>query len=194
MPKRTSKREAILDTAKLLFSQKGYDAASMDEVASQTGVPKSLIYYHFKSKEELLKSVIQEFFNEFEVLLKDKSQNCISIDNRYYHFLEANSDFIRIILVESLKDKNKDLSIFDIVKRMMEFESGVSGNELLSDYQSSHSRWVAEFFTSIVPCVLFICFKDAWSSHFNADKEELLQDFREAYQLTHGEYHKSIRD
>lgn len=60
--KRTSKREDILETAKRLFSQKGYDDASMDEIALQTGVPKSLIYYHFKGKEELLKAITQRFF------------------------------------------------------------------------------------------------------------------------------------
>ncbi len=192
--KRTSKREDILETAKILFSQKGYDAASMDEIALQTGVPKSLIYYHFKGKEELLKAIMQKFFREFEMLLRDVTKEGAGVEKRYFSFLETNRDFVRIILVESLKGNNENSSIFDIVKLLMQYESEISHNESLADYGNSHSRWVAEFFTSIIPCAMFICFKDMWCSHFDTNNKESVQDFLEAYRLTHGEYHKSLKD
>ncbi|MEF3355567.1 TetR family transcriptional regulator C-terminal domain-containing protein [Paenibacillus sp. GYB006] len=42
-----------------LFSQKGYNAASMEEVCRVTGRSKGSIYYHFKSKEEMFMYLIK---------------------------------------------------------------------------------------------------------------------------------------
>jgi hypothetical protein len=84
--------------------------------------------------------------------------------------------------------------MFDIVKLLLQFESEFSNNHRLSNYQDSHSRWVADFFTSILPCALFVCIKDAWSSHFNADKKRIAARFLEAYRLTYGECYKSLKE
>ena len=47
------RRSAILDAALTAFSQKGYHATSLDDIARQAGVSKALIYEHFASKQEL---------------------------------------------------------------------------------------------------------------------------------------------
>ena len=46
-----TKRE-ILRAAEQLFCQKGYEAASMQEIVRAAGVSKGGIYHHFASKEE----------------------------------------------------------------------------------------------------------------------------------------------
>ena len=52
-----ARRRAIVLAAAHVFSQKGYAAATMDDVAGQLGVSKVAIYYHFRSKEELHREV-----------------------------------------------------------------------------------------------------------------------------------------
>jgi AcrR family transcriptional regulator len=47
------RRSAILDAALTAFSQKGYYATSLDDIAREAGVSKALIYEHFASKQEL---------------------------------------------------------------------------------------------------------------------------------------------
>ena len=47
------RRTAILDAALTAFSQKGYHATSLDDIAREAGVSKALIYEHFASKQEL---------------------------------------------------------------------------------------------------------------------------------------------
>jgi len=47
------RRSAILDAALTAFSQKGYYATSLDDIAGEAGVSKALIYEHFASKQEL---------------------------------------------------------------------------------------------------------------------------------------------
>lgn len=53
-------RERILETAGRLFARKGYAATSVDEVAAEARTSKSSIYWHFKSKEEILLAVLSE--------------------------------------------------------------------------------------------------------------------------------------
>ena len=178
-------------TAKKLFAQKGYDATSMDEIALQNNVPKSLIYYHFKNKEDLLQAVIELFFLEYEQVLRSDNQENNKMGD-FLGFLENNSDFLHVILTESLKKNNTASYAFKVIELLLKFESESSDNKDLADYSKNHQRWVAEFFTSVIPCVLFTCYKRKWCDHFNTDEKTFEQDFISAYWMTHGEYHKKL--
>lgn len=52
-------RAKIVDSAYRLFRQKGYARVSVDEIAAAARITKRSLYYHFKSKDELLASVLQ---------------------------------------------------------------------------------------------------------------------------------------
>ncbi len=58
-PKDLGKRAAILDVAKRLFSQHGFDGASMDQIAAEAGVSKLTVYSHFGDKESLFSAAIR---------------------------------------------------------------------------------------------------------------------------------------
>jgi AcrR family transcriptional regulator len=47
------RRESILTAANLVFGRRGYDTVRIDDVASEAGISKALIYEHFRSKQEL---------------------------------------------------------------------------------------------------------------------------------------------
>jgi AcrR family transcriptional regulator len=47
--------DSLLEVAVLVFNERGYDATSMDELATRLGVTKSAIYHHVPSKVELLR-------------------------------------------------------------------------------------------------------------------------------------------
>lgn len=51
-----AKREQILDGARALFRELGYERASVDAIAAKAGVSKATIYNHFRSKEALFLS------------------------------------------------------------------------------------------------------------------------------------------
>jgi AcrR family transcriptional regulator len=57
-PRARQTRAAIVDAALALFRERGYEAATMREIASRAGVSTGNAYYYFSSKEEL----IQEFY------------------------------------------------------------------------------------------------------------------------------------
>ncbi len=54
----SAKRRDILDGAQRVFFDKGFDGASMDEVAKTAGVSKATIYVYFGSKEELFEALV----------------------------------------------------------------------------------------------------------------------------------------
>jgi AcrR family transcriptional regulator len=53
------RRAEILDSALEVFSERGYHAASIDEIASAAGISKALIYEHFPSKKDLHASLLE---------------------------------------------------------------------------------------------------------------------------------------
>ncbi len=58
-PKDPAKRAAILEAAKSLFAQNGFDGVSMDQIAQAAGVSKLTVYSHFGDKDGLLSAVVQ---------------------------------------------------------------------------------------------------------------------------------------
>jgi AcrR family transcriptional regulator len=56
----SSKHDAVFQAAKAVFILRGYDAASMDEVAALAGATKATVYAHAGSKAELFRQVVRE--------------------------------------------------------------------------------------------------------------------------------------
>jgi AcrR family transcriptional regulator len=54
-----ARREAILDAALDEFSQRGFEAARLDDVAKRAGVAKGTIYLYFRDKESLFQELIR---------------------------------------------------------------------------------------------------------------------------------------
>ena len=52
------RRAEILDTAQRLFTTRGYQSTSVEDILTQIGIAKGTLYYHFSSKEEILRALI----------------------------------------------------------------------------------------------------------------------------------------
>lgn len=55
----TEKRNEILDAAGKLFSTKGYDKCTVNDILGAVGIAKGTFYYYFNSKEEVLDAIIE---------------------------------------------------------------------------------------------------------------------------------------
>jgi AcrR family transcriptional regulator len=53
-------RERIKQVAIELFTEQGYEQTSLREIAERLGVTKAALYYHFKSKEEIVSAFVEE--------------------------------------------------------------------------------------------------------------------------------------
>lgn len=72
--KNASKKDIIIKKAALLFKTKGFNAASMRELAEAVGVEAPSLYNHIGSKSELLQAICFKVANEFTTQL-DETEN-----------------------------------------------------------------------------------------------------------------------
>ena len=64
------RRNEILDVADELFRQKGFDGTSTDDILKKVGIARGTLYYHFKSKEDIMNALI----DRYTVLLLEAAQ------------------------------------------------------------------------------------------------------------------------
>jgi AcrR family transcriptional regulator len=100
-----STKERIEREAISIFSEKGYDAASMREIAEASGVSKPVVYYYFKSKENLCHYLISAGLDEFRRRLRHVCENGAGdaferlgmMVRTHFDFCEANIEFVRFM-------------------------------------------------------------------------------------------------
>lgn len=56
----------ILETAYILFADKGFDKTSLSMIATEVGISKPAIYYYFTSKDELIAYLFEEICKDIE--------------------------------------------------------------------------------------------------------------------------------
>lgn len=57
-------RESIMAAAAHVIARRGYQRASLDEIAAQAGLTKGAIYWHFRSKSDLFSSLLETRFQQ----------------------------------------------------------------------------------------------------------------------------------
>lgn len=58
------RRDEILDVAERLFCTNGYDNTSTNDILAEIGIARGTLYYHFKSKEDILDAMIDRILDE----------------------------------------------------------------------------------------------------------------------------------
>jgi len=62
-------RTRIQRVALSLFTENGYEATSLREIAERLGVTKAALYYHFKTKDEIIESLVADRMAKIEELV-----------------------------------------------------------------------------------------------------------------------------
>jgi AcrR family transcriptional regulator len=62
---KTGTEERILQVAREVFMQNGYDGTSMQMIADAAGINKSLLHYYYRSKEKLFGKIFSKVFSQF---------------------------------------------------------------------------------------------------------------------------------
>jgi AcrR family transcriptional regulator len=62
-------RERIQSIALELFAEQGYEKTSLREIAERLGVTKAALYYHFRSKEDIVRSFVEDYRAELEQVI-----------------------------------------------------------------------------------------------------------------------------
>lgn len=94
----------ILAATDQLFGELGFDATTTRDIAERSGVNKALIHYHFGSKDELLVSLLDDYYRRLTAALlvamgrsTDLEHQATDVLDAYADFLAANLTFCRIV-------------------------------------------------------------------------------------------------
>ncbi|MBV8137000.1 MAG: TetR/AcrR family transcriptional regulator [Deltaproteobacteria bacterium] len=104
-------RDEILKAAMHLFANRGFHETSMSEVAREAHVSKALIFWHFKTKEELfvavLNRLLEPYFIDFaeEAGVLDERAQIKKLVEFYLDFVRDNASSVRFFLAQMLHDQ-----------------------------------------------------------------------------------------
>lgn len=104
-------RDEILKAAMHLFANRGFHETSMSEVAREAHVSKALIFWHFKTKEELfvavLNRLLEPYFIDFaeEAGVLDERAQIKKLVEFYLDFVHDNASSVRFFLAQMLHDQ-----------------------------------------------------------------------------------------
>ena len=101
-------KEKIIKAAIKVFAAKGYDGASMDEIAQAARLTKPMIYYHFKNKKSLylylLESHVERFYSRLQDILhapRDHRQILSMLIDYYDESFRTNPEMLQLFQRET---------------------------------------------------------------------------------------------
>ena len=86
-------RQQILATAQRLFTERGYNATSLQMIADEMGLTKAAVYYHFRAKSDILHATIKPGIRRLEALL-DEAAGMRGRRARMEHLVDGFVDFL----------------------------------------------------------------------------------------------------
>lgn len=105
--------DEILRAATNLFANRGFHETSMSEVAREARVSKALIFWHFKTKEELFMAVLsrlmEPYFIDFteESGVLDEREQILKLVEMYLRFVRDQANSVRFFLAQLLHDEHR---------------------------------------------------------------------------------------
>lgn len=91
------RRNEILDAADELFGQKGFDGTSTNDILEKVGIARGTLYYHFKSKEDIMDALIERYNAQIlgaaKAIASDKS-------------IPVNERIVRVVMALNISDGN----------------------------------------------------------------------------------------
>lgn len=184
----SNSREMILEAAIKLFSDKGFNGTTINEIAKEAGLSQGMIYYIFESKDQLLVEILDSFKKELTRVF-----TAIYSKDEYspYHGLwesgeikEGMEFFIKnrqlwiVLFSESLKSetgKENLIGIWDSLNKSIR-------QQLLNDRgfsieQGDLTRDLVDLFFVFMPAVLFSIFVEDWRKMRGYSEDDAHQGF-----------------
>jgi AcrR family transcriptional regulator len=82
-----NRKTEIIDGAMKLFAQYGYHSTSLNDVASKIGVTKATLYYYFRSKEEIMRAILERSMDRMDKAM-DLDKSSMSPKDKLRQFIQ----------------------------------------------------------------------------------------------------------
>jgi len=143
----------VLEVALQLFAQKGFDGTRVNEIAEKSGCSKSLMNYHFKTKEELWQKAVTQLgeklaerYQGIEGYFKDLEGVALmkAFNRQFIYFSAEYPEFYKIIFHEMCNPSSRSKWLLDHIlgplHQMTEVRvrEAVDGETVLANISSAH--------------------------------------------------------
>lgn len=97
--------QAIRDAAMRVVSRKGYDHATVQDIADEAGIAKGTVYLYFKSRDDILEKTMSFSFDDLRTLIREATEcggsfgECVErVVQTQLEFFEQRQEFFRLYL------------------------------------------------------------------------------------------------
>lgn len=141
MPMKTGgSKQKVMDAASALFYQKGFNGASVRDIADRAGVNVSLISYYFKSKQGLLEYAVTEYY---EAYLKTMEQSLHESEKL------SNLEILKNLIYEMIAYRHEHEQMTCFIQRELSLDS-VFVREMAVTYIAKENYYLSRAFLAVV--------------------------------------------
>lgn len=166
-------KEKILIAAKEVFVECGYEDAKVNDIAKRADVTKTMLYYHYNSKENMLNEIIGETLTSIVNALESKMKDVdVTSEVEFSKFISDMADvwydnggIVKLILLQTLKDETYANKIIHMLEG---FYDKVLDLFNVKDRESINFNL---FFFNTMPMVMYSVLNDSYETEINKKKE-----------------------
>lgn len=164
MEKRDTK-SVIISTAAEVFARKGYEKATVDEIAAKANLAKGTIFYNFNSKEEIFFAIIEKGARDFSDLVhkrtidgKSAKEKLLMAYDSAFEFLDKYNDYCTLLVSELWRIRTRwnyePTILLDSFRKRIEeiFTEGQKNEDFRGDVEAKDMGLLIFFLVSI--CII----------------------------------------
>lgn len=133
-----TRRNELLDVALRVFASQGFDAATVDDIASEAGISKGTVYLYFPSKEAILDELVSRYSVMEDVLKLSDELRSLPIERGVqaliatsWRILKERADLVRLLLQIPFRPQSAKF----LMERVI-----LPANTLVADYLKGSGR------------------------------------------------------
>lgn len=133
---REERQASILQAAARAFGRQGFAATSMDDVASEAGITRLIVYRHFGSKEELYRAVLDQVRQRLGVEFQAAVEHPDPATFPFQSLLDvarADPDALRLLLVHAAREPQFADYAHDVQQRSLGLADSLVGDAIADD-------------------------------------------------------------
>lgn len=121
---RLAKRQEIVNAARQVFAQKGYDHATLDEIAAKAEFAKGTLYNYFDSKETLFREIVSAMLDDLARIAEVAMAGGGSLRERFLRYATQTMEYhkknedLQRILARELNRMQLEVGLVPIMQRL----------------------------------------------------------------------------
>jgi AcrR family transcriptional regulator len=176
-------KNRILRASEELFALNGYDATGIAQIAAKSEITKSLLYYYFDSKEQIL----EELFSNYLLKVREEKRKILSSGLSEaeiikqsmligFSLLSNNKKIIRILIAEILKGNVNKEALCNIIESII--PASMTDLKLHDDIQRHTNELTAyTFFFGLAPMIAYMLFGETWIKNNQLEETAFINQF-----------------